>query len=189
MRIGLLGGSFNPIHNGHISLADYLCTESVFDEVWLVLSPQNPLKSSDSLSKDSDRLSMLQLATSDFNQIKVCDIELSMSRPSYTINTLDKLHELYPENNFNLIIGSDNWAVFDKWKEHERIISQFGIYIYPRENYSMPQETNNIHCIKNAPLFPISSTQIREMIRNNDDITKYIPIKVAQYITENKLYK
>ncbi len=188
MNIGILGGSFNPVHKGHINLAEHICHNSDLDEIWLVLSPLNPLKTADVLINDTARLEMLYLATTEKQEIKVCDIELSMPRPSYTIDTLMLLKKTYPEHKFSLIIGSDNWEIFDKWKCHEQIISDFGIYIYPRQGYYMPQASSNIKIIDNAPLFPISSTQIRDLIAHNSDTSQYLNSEVAKYIAKHRLY-
>lgn len=188
MLIGILGGSFNPVHNGHIELADYICQNTNLDEVWLTLSPLNPLKSSDKLIDDNARLEMLKLATDGYDNLKVCDIELTMPRPSYTIDTLKLLRETYPEHKFSLIIGSDNWGIFDKWKSHEQIISDFGIFIYPRSGYSLPNASSNIKVIHKAPLFPISSTQIRDLIANKSNINQYLNREVSKYIAKHRLY-
>ena len=141
MRIGVFGGSFNPVHIGHVMLASYLKQFEGFDEVWLMLSPLNPLKAnSTELIPDVTRLKMLDIALKGAEGIKVSDIELSMPRPSYTINTLRYLAKRYPRHTFKLIIGSDNWKIFSQWKDSEAIIRDFGVVVYPRPGY--PVGTN-----------------------------------------------
>ncbi len=130
MNIGILGGSFNPIHIGHLMLASYMQQFAGFDEVWLTLSPLNPFKDESSeLIPDIMRLKMLEIALKDAKGLNICDVELSMPRPSYTINTLRYLAKRYPRRNFKLIIGSDNWKVFDKWKDSESIMSDLGVLV------------------------------------------------------------
>lgn len=189
-RIGILGGSFNPVHIGHILLADYLVQFAGYDEVWLMLSPQNPLKDkSTANATDADRLNMLSIATSRTAGLKVCDIELTMPRPSYTIDSLTRLSELYPDCKFSLIIGSDNWLIFDRWKDYATIIHDYNLTVYPRPGYPidkdcLPKEVRYV----DAPTFNISSTFIRDSIAAHHDMTNFLPIGVGNYITEHKLY-
>ncbi|MDE6378308.1 MAG: nicotinate (nicotinamide) nucleotide adenylyltransferase, partial [Duncaniella sp.] len=132
MKIGIFGGSFNPVHMGHLMLASYMQQFEGFDEVWLMLSPLNPLKTSSSeLIPDLTRLKMLEIAVKGVKGLEVSDIELSMPRPSYTINTLRYLAKRYPRHSFRLIIGADNWRIFSQWKDSEKIIEEFGVTVYP----------------------------------------------------------
>lgn len=187
--IGIMGGSFNPVHMGHIMLASHLCQNSDMDEVWLTLSPCNPLKKADTLIDDNQRLEMLNLATENIPDIKVCDVELSMPRPSYTINTLELLRNKFPEKQFKLIIGSDNWLLFDKWKNSERIINEFGVIVYPRPGYDI----NHILCngveYIDAPTINISSTLIREGIATGKNMCAFLPQGVNEYINKHNLYR
>lgn len=189
-RIGILGGSFNPVHIGHIFLADYLVQFAGYDEVWLMLSPRNPLKDkSTANATDADRLNMLSIATSRTPGLKVCDIELTMPRPSYTIDSLIRLTELYPDCKFSLIIGSDNWLIFDRWKDYATIMRDFRLTVYPRPGYpivtdSLPKEVRYV----DAPTFNISSTFIRDSIAAHHDMTNFLPQGVGNYINEHKLY-
>ena len=138
MKIGVLGGSFNPVHIGHVMLASYLKQFEGFDEVWLMLSPLNPLKSNTTdLIPDVTRLKMLDIALKDAEGILVSDIELSMPRPSYTINTLRYLAKRYSRHSSKLIIGADNWKIFNQWKDSEEIINDFGVVVYPRPGYQL----------------------------------------------------
>lgn len=189
-RIGIFGGSFNPVHIGHIRLARYLRTCDLVDEVWLTLSPQNPLKDAETLISDEHRLAMLRLATTGISEIDVCDIELSMPRPSYTINTLELLSSRCPDCQFKLIIGSDNWLRFEQWREARRIIAEYGVIVYPRPGYEieMPILTRNVELVA-APMTDISSTQLRRAIALGEFVDDYMPQSVIQYINDNKLYK
>ncbi len=186
--IGILGGSFNPVHIGHLMLANYITEFSEIDCVWLTLSPQNPFKLSDNLLSDNERLKMLEMAVKDAENIHVCDIELTMPRPSFTIDTLNRLSLLYPDKRFKLIIGSDNWAVFDRWKDYEQIIEKYGIIVYPRPGYPIqPTDVGNVEIV-NAPLLEISSSFIREGISQNKNMNYFLPQGVYKYITDNNLY-
>ena len=187
--VGIFGGSFNPVHRGHIMLAQYLSQHSHLDEVWLTLSPQNPFKVSKELLDDNHRLSMLQLATDGIDGVEVCDIELSMPRPSYTINTLERLSQEYPQYQFNIVIGGDNWNLFDKWKDYSRIINEYGVVVYPRPGYELnPIGVANVVFV-DAPLVDVSSTEIRNSIANGKDVGELLPQGVWEYIKANNLYK
>ena len=186
--IGILGGSFNPVHIGHLMLAQYIVEWGYVDKVWLTLSPQNPLKDNCDLIADMKRLSMLTKATKDLKDIEVCDIELSLPRPSYTINTLDILAKRHSSKKFKLIIGSDNWQMFDKWKDGDRILEQYGVIVYPRLGYeSNINETRGMTTV-NAPIIDISSTFIRNAVFKGRDISTYLPQGVYKFIVDNKLY-
>lgn len=187
--IGIFGGSFNPVHNGHIMLAQYLAQHSHLDEVWLTLSPQNPLKISNSLLDDNHRLAMLNLAIERYPLLKVCDIELEMPRPSYTINTLDELSRRYPNYRFNVVIGGDNWNIIDRWKDYQRIINEYGVVVYPRPGYELSSTNYSNVVVVDAPLADISSTEIREAFANGKEARHLIPQKVAEYIIKHDLYK
>lgn len=175
-RIGLFGGTFNPVHCGHIALAQWLVEQHLVDEVWMVLSPQNPLKDYMAGATDADRKAMLELACQGLPDLKPCFEEFDMPRPSYTINTLRRLAEKYPACQFRQIIGSDNWLIFDQWREHEAILNDFGVIVYPRPGYL----TNDA---VDAPVMDISSTEIRE--KHNLEL---LPPAVADYITKHNLY-
>ena len=187
--IGLFGGSFNPVHVGHMMIASYLAQWGYVDEVWLSLSPRNPLKDADELITDVKRLNMLALATKGCNHLDICDIELTMPRPSYTINTLDLLRERYPNKHFKLIIGSDNWRIFEKWRSPQRILDEYGVIVYLRPGY--PVENTNIDGLEiaNAPMVDISSTFIRNAIAKGRNMNSFLPQGVYKYIIDNKLYQ
>ena len=187
--IGIMGGSFNPIHIGHLMLAQYVCQWGYVDKVWLTLSPQNPLKKTSDMMPDMKRLTMLHRSTKDIKNIETCDIEPSLPRPSYTIDTLDTLSHRYPAKTFKLIIGSDNWAVFHKWKDWERILDQYSVLVYPRLGSPMPDMPVDGMEPINAPIIEISSTFIRNAIAKGRDISFFLPQGVYKYIMDNKLYQ
>lgn len=186
--IGILGGSFNPVHIGHLMLASYLVQWGYVDKVWLTLSPLNPLKkSSTELIADVKRLAMLNTAIKGATKIDVCDIELSLPTPSFTINTLDALSAAYPSNRFKLIIGSDNWAVFDKWRSNAEILDKYGVIVYPRQGYPVTAHADGMELV-NAPTVNISSTFIRKAIAKGRNMEYFLPAGVYKYIMNHKLY-
>lgn len=184
MKTGLFFGSFNPLHNGHLQIAQK-SLEYHLDKIWFVVSPLNPLKNESGLIPAEDRLIMAKQALEKYPDFEVCDIEFNMPRPSYTINTLEALHSQYPELNFVLIIGSDSLDQFHLWKDFNRILQNYHIIVYPRKpDYTIPKSYQlfNIAVIKSA-LLPISSTQIREMIRNKQDFSALVPSEVYKYLS------
>ncbi len=194
MNIALYFGSFNPIHNAHLAIAQYILGNNMCDEVWFVVSPQNPLKDKRILASEYHRLAMARLAIeqSEFpDRIKASDIEFSLQKPSYTYITLEVLRNKYPNDIFTLVMGEDNLEVFDKWKNWEKIIKNHKIFVYPRGN----SKKNNIFADRNvvlltdAPLFDLSSTKLRSNIENNTLIEEYTPKCVLDYIKENNLYE
>ena len=165
MKIGIYGGSFNPVHFGHVGLARWVIENTDLDELWLLVSPNNPLKPSGILASEAERLAAVQKAVKDIPHVKASDFEFSLPRPSYTANTLRELQRAYPEHTFTLVIGEDNLAIFDQWREYEYILQNFRVFVYPR-NLSNPINPDllnnpNILYLKDAPLFDISSTAIR----------------------------
>ena len=189
MTIGILGGSFNPVHIGHLMLASYMQQFGGLDEVWLTLTPLNPLKAdSTELIPDLMRLKMLEIAIGSTKGLQVCDYELSMPRPSYTINTLRYLAKRYPGRDFKLIIGGDNWKVFDQWKDSESIISDFGVLVYPRPGYPVGTIYEDGVDVIKAPVADISSTFIRKAIARGLNMNYFLPHGVYEYIKQNKLY-
>lgn len=187
--VGILGGSFNPVHIGHMMLASYLAQWGYVDQVWLTLSPRNPLKKASELQPDMKRLQMLSIAAKSATNIDICDIELTMPRPSYTINTLDLLAERYPNLRFKLIIGSDNWQIFEQWREPQRILDQYGVIVYLRPGYPV----DDIHVagleVAQAPMIDLSSTFIRDSIAKGRNMNYFLPSGVYKYIIDNRLYQ
>lgn len=191
-NIGLFFGSFNPIHLGHIYLADYIFDFSGVDEVWYIVSPRNPLKEQKELIDEHLRLKMIQLAAANKEYLQVSDIEFDLPKPSYTITTLKALTEKYPEDEFILLIGSDNMAIFDQWKDYQTILDEYSILVYPREGYPYEhyeEKYPEMQVLEEAPLFEISSTQIREMIKNNEDVSRALNPDVYEFIKINRLYQ
>lgn len=190
IKIGLFSGSFNPIHTGHLIIANYMCQFEDLDEVWFIVSPQNPIKDKSSLLCDEHRVAMTELAIIGHSYFKHCDIELTMPRPSYTIHTLDALRAQYPENNFYLIIGADNWSKFGLWKDAKRILNEYNLIVYPRQGYPIEENSmtkKNITFSK-APIIEISSTFIRYALKHGKNMNYFIPANVYNYIIKNKLY-
>lgn len=186
MEIGFFGGTFNPVHKGHIKLASYLRTQYDIPEIWLSLSPQNPLKNATHPgATDAQRFEMLKLACESIDGLRAWDGELTLPRPSYTFNVLQQIKE----NGHDpiLIIGADNWINFNKWYNHERIISDFKIIVYPRPGYDIKHQADlkNVIFALDAPQTDISSTEIRNHI--NDNLRNLTP-EVADYIIKNNLY-
>lgn len=192
MRIGLFGGSFNPIHNGHVTLGRTMLCEMRLDEVWFLVSPHNPLKESAELLDEQQRLRLTRLAVEDWPGLCASDYEFALPRPSYTWNTLQHLHHDFPQHEFVLIIGGDNWEAFDKWAHHDEILATHEVAVFPREGAEDGQGTMelpaNVHLI-NVPLVNVTSTMLRQMLRQGQDISQYVPAKVAREITEKSLYR
>lgn len=190
MKTGLFFGSFNPIHNGHMVIANYFAEFSDLKQVWFVVSPHNPLKPAGSLLNDFQRLQLVELAIGDYRKMKVSKIEFGLPKPSYTINTLTHLQEKYPQHEFVLIMGSDNLHTFHKWKNYEQILEYYSIYIYPRPGFDGGDFKNHpkVKFIE-APLMEISSTFIRNAIKSKKDVRFMMPEKVADYIDEMNFYR
>ena len=188
-RIGILGGSFNPVHIGHLMIASYLVQWKIVDKVWLNLSPNNPLKDPNGLITDMKRLEMLRIACANMPGLEICDIELTMPRPSYTINTLRLLAKRYPNKRFKLIVGSDNWNAFDQWREGDEILDDYGVIVYPRPGKEVRNKYVDGMDLVQAPSIDLSSTFIRAAIAKGKDMRVYLPNGVYEYIVENQLYK
>lgn len=187
---GLFFGSFNPIHVGHMVMANYFAAFSPMKEVWFVVSPQNPLKDSKTLAPELDRLEMVRMALQDDPRFRVIDIEFRMPKPSYTIDTLTRLKEKYPARDFALIIGGDNLTAFHKWKNPEEILSQYQIYVYARPGYDGGVFTRHSHVtLLYPPQMAISSSLIREGIRKGLNLNHMLPSGVGEYIEKNNLYR
>lgn len=189
--ISLFFGSFNPIHLGHTNLAEYIFRFSGVDEIWFIVSPRNPLKEQSELIDENLRLKMLQLATGDKDYLVASDIEFDLPKPSYTIKTLNTLSEIFPEDDFILLIGSDNMQIFDQWKDYQTILDDYSVLVYPREGYPYEEYEERypeMQILEEAPFFDVSSTQIRELIKNNQDVSHWLHADVYQFIKENNLY-
>ena len=192
MKIGLYFGSFNPVHVGHLIIANHVAEHSGLEQVWMVVTPHNPHKEKNTLLDDYQRLQLVHLATEDYTKIKPSDIEFKLSQPNYTVNTLAHLQDKFPKNQFSLIMGEDNLKSLHKWKNYEIILQNHDIYVYPRisshiENSDFKNHPN-IHII-DAPIVEISSTFIRKNIKDGKNIMPLLPSKVWEYIDHNNLYK
>jgi nicotinate-nucleotide adenylyltransferase len=189
MKTGLFFGSYNPIHIGHMAIANYMLEFTDLNQLWFVISPQNPLKKKSSLLEDHKRRTMLEIAVEDDDRFRICDIEFKLPKPSYTVDTLAYLKELHPQHEFILIMGADGLATFGKWKNHKIIEDQYARYIYPRPGFAFfPAEHRNARLVE-APLMDISSTFIRKALKSKHDIRHFLPGKVYEYITLMHYYE
>ena len=191
MNIGLFGGSFNPIHNGHVRLAKSLLQKAALDEVWFLVSPQNPFKQDQQLLDDDKRLQLVRLALKEEPQLIASDFEFHLPKPSYTWNTLQALEQEYPERKFTLLIGGDNWEAFDKWYRYEDILKRYPIIVYPREGSKVSGvkfQVSDIQIVE-TPLINISSTQIRQRLHEGKSVRGLVNTEVAMVIEQEHLYR
>jgi nicotinate-nucleotide adenylyltransferase len=202
MKVGLYFGTFNPIHVGHLIIANHMAEYSDLDQIWMVVTPHNPLKKKSTLLDDYHRLQMVHLATEDFPKIKPSDIEFKLPQPNYTVHTLIHLQEKYPNHEFSLIMGEDNIRSLHKWKNYQILLENHAIYVYPRleakgqtsESVATDAEAAlfknhpKIHLI-DAPVVEISSTFIRENIKKGKNVQPLLPSKVWKYVDHNNFYK
>ena len=192
-RVALYFGSFNPIHKGHIALAEWVVEQGLCDELIFIVSPQNPFKEQEGLAPEFSRYEMCELACKDSRyseQIKVSAVEFVLEKPSYTINTLRYLRENFgSEMQFSILMGADNIENFDKWREYEEILRNYPLLVYPREGYSVEKFADKITFLENAPLFDYAATDIRTMIAEGVDFRDKLSAEVAHYIIQNKLYR
>ena len=191
MKTGLFFGSFNPIHLGHLMIAGYMLEFTDIDELWFVVSPHNPLKEKSELADDFHRLEMVKLAIKEFSpKMQVCEIEMSLPKPSYTVNTLKVLKEKYPEKEFVVIMGSDSMDTIEKWKDYKTLLEENSIYVYPRLGSDLKEiEKKYPVTIINAPVIEISSTFIRNSLKDNKNMEFFLPSKVLEYLQKNCIYK
>lgn len=190
MKIGLFFGSFNPIHIGHLIIANTIVNQIDVDQVWFVVSPLNPFKSSRSLLHEFDRMDMVERAIEDNFSLRASDVEFNMPKPSFTIDTLTYLSSKFPNHQFRLIIGEDNLKSFHKWKNYETILEYYGLDVYPRPNAVSNIKIKNHPNVRmvQAPLLDISATYIRDAIKSGKSIKYIVHEKVEQYIADKKLY-
>lgn len=190
MRIAVYGGSFSPFHNGHAMVAAYLAQWCDVDEVWVMPSPQNPLKSdSESIFNNRLRLDLARVGVEDIGNVKCSDFEYSLPRPYYTINTLRRLQEEFPQHEFTLVIGGDNWEFFHKWKDWKEILANFNIIVYPRPGAELPPIptiAKNVEVLKDAPQMLISGTFLRDALSQGKSIAGFVPQSVSRLIIQNK---
>lgn len=190
MLTGLFFGSFNPVHIGHMVLANYFLAETELKEIWFVVSPHNPLKEKKDLLDEVQRLQMVRLAIGDFSKMKASNIEFGLPQPSYTVNTLAHLQEKFPKKEFALIMGADNLQTLHKWKNYEEILKRHLIYVYPRPGYNGGQFKDHPRVkFTNAPVMDISSTDIRRWIKEKKDVRFFMPHEAWEYMRGLEFYK
>ena len=189
-KIGLYFGTFNPIHIGHLVIANHMANYTDLDEVWFVVSPHNPFKNKKNLLDDYARLELVYRAVEDYDSLRVTDIEFGLPQPSYTINTLVHLSEKHPDHHFSLIMGGDNLTAFHKWKNYEAILENHHLYVYPRlANTTSQLDDHEKVNLVGAPIMQISSSFIRNAVKENKDVRAMLPSKVWEYIDEMNYYK
>ena len=189
MNIGLYFGSFNPIHTGHLIIANYFLNFTDIEKLWFIVSPQNPFKESANLLNEYNRLHLLKLATEEDNRIRVVDIEFNLPKPSYTATTLIHLEEKYPNNQFRIIMGSDSFQNLHKWKNYESIVKNYPIYIYRRDGFDVVNTINARLTVVDAPSLQVSATEIRRLIKEKKSIRYMVPDKVREEIEAGGYYK
>lgn len=191
MKVGIFGGSFNPIHTGHAIIAKHIMQHGGLDQLWLMVSPQNPLKQGHEMASDVDRLRMTEMVSHHIDGVVTSAFEFQLPRPSYTIDTLNALQQKFPDHEFHLVIGADNWADWEKWRAHDEIVKRFHVLIYPRLGYEVvipPALTDHVSLI-DAPIIEVSSTLVRQLINDGVSARFYVPDEVEQYITRKHLYQ
>ena len=191
MKIGIFGGSFNPIHSGHAIIAHHIITSGVVDRLWLMVSPVNPLKvGHDRQVSDTDRLRMVEMVSRPMENVETSAFEFTMPKPSYTIDTLNALQEKFPDDEFYLVTGADNWVIFDRWRNSEEILAKYHLLVYPRLGYDVviPTELRERVTLVDAPIIELSSTLVRERLAKGLSVRYYVPDEVLGYIERNKLY-
>lgn len=192
MRIGIFGGSFDPIHTGHAIIAQHIISKGMVDRLWFMVSPVNPLKA-DKIRQvaDTDRLRMVEMVSRPMEGVETSAFEFAMPKPSYTIDTLNALQAKFPDDEICLIIGADNWEVFNKWRNSEEIISKYHVLIYPRLGHevNIPDELKERAALVDAPVIELSSTEIRERLADGLSVRYYVPDEVHDFIERKHLYR
>jgi nicotinate-nucleotide adenylyltransferase len=191
MKVGLYFGSFNPIHHGHLVIANFILEHAHLDQVWFVVSPQNPLKRSATLLNEYHRLHLVRLAVENESRLKASDIEFKLPKPSYTVDTLAYLHEKYPKEAFSVIMGSDSFQNLTKWKNYRWLLQNYPIYVYRRPEHENPPNYPDARHVEivDAPLLPISSTDIRNKIKKGQSVRYLLPDSVLEEIEKSGYYR
>lgn len=185
IRTGIFGGSFNPIHNGHLAIADQIIRFHLVDELWLMVSPQNPLKQDRTLLPETLRLKLTRIAVKGHRHLRVSDFECHLSRPSYMVDTLAQLRLIYPNRRFSLVIGADNWINFHRWYRYEEILQHHDIIVYPRRGFNIDKSTlpQNVTLLE-TPLYNVSSTEIRRRLHENLPVSEFLPTDVERALRQ-----
>lgn len=192
MKIGIFGGSFDPIHVGHAIIAQHIIGCGAVDQLWMMVSPVNPLKVDKKRQvTDSDRLRMVEMVTRPMEGVETTAFEFTMPKPSYTIDTLNALQEKFPDDDFYLVIGADNWVVFGRWRNSEEILSKYRLLVYPRLGYKVdiPEQWRDRVTLVDAPIIELSSTMVRERLAKGQSVRYFVPDNVLEYIENNHLYQ
>ena len=192
MKIGIFGGSFNPIHSGHAIIAHHIISSGAVDRLWLMVSPVNPLKVGlEQQVADTDRLRMVEMVTRPLENVETSAFEFTMPKPSYTIDTLNALQAKFPDDELYLVIGADNWTVFDRWRNSEEILAKYHVLIYPRLGHDVviPEALRDRVTLVNAPIIELSSTAVRERLAQGLSVRYYVPDEVLGYIERKGLYR
>ena len=192
MKIGIFGGSFNPIHSGHAIIAHHIISSGAVDRLWLMVSPVNPLKVGlEQQVADTDRLRMVEMVTRPLENVETSAFEFTMPKPSYTIDTLNALQAKFPDDEFYLVTGADNWAIFDRWRNSEEILAKYHLLVYPRLGYDVviPEELCDRVTLVDAPIIELSSTAVRERLAQGLSARYYVPDEVLSYIERKGLYR
>lgn len=192
MKIGIFGGSFNPIHSGHAIIAHHIISSGAVDRLWLMVSPVNPLKVGlEQLVADTDRLRMVEMVTRPLENVETSAFEFTMPKPSYTIDTLNALQAKFPDDEFYLVTGADNWVIFDRWRNSKEILAKYHLLVYPRLGYDVviPEELRDRVKLVDAPIIELSSTAVRERLAQGLSARYYVPDEVLSYIERKGLYR
>ena len=189
MKVGLYFGSFNPIHTGHLIIANYILNDGDLQRIWFVVSPQNPFKDDDLLLKANKRLTLVKRAISEDKRLRASDVEFGLSKPSFTINTLNYLSSEYAKHRFSIIMGSDSFNTIEKWKDFHMIVSSYKIFIFRRHGFEVENKINADVKVLNAPVIDISSTEIRQLIRQGKSIRYLVPENVRNEIEKKGYYR
>lgn len=191
MKIGIFGGSFDPIHIGHAIIAQHIISSGAVDRLWFMVSPVNPLKvGKERMVTDTDRLRMVEMVSRPMEGVETSAFEFTMPRPSYTIDTLNALQAKFPDDEFYLVTGGDNWQIFSKWRNSDEILAKYHLLIYPRLGYDVviPDKLKDRVTLVDAPIIEISSTEVRERLSNGQSVRYYVPDEVLAYIERKNLY-
>ena len=192
MKIGIFGGSFNPIHSGHAIIAHHIISSGAVDRLWLMVSPVNPLKVGlEQQVADTDRLRMVEMVTRPLENVETSAFEFTMPKPSYTIDTLNALQSKFPDDEFYLVTGADNWVIFDRWRNSKEILAKYHLLVYPRLGYDVviPEELRDRVTLVDAPIIELSSTTVRERLAQGLSARYYVPDEVLSYIERKGLYR